>query len=266
MAPGRYRRNRIGPQRRGFAGLPGRIDLRGLRLACPRLRLVPVWTSVILGRLLPGLEACLPAGLAASFAGSLGGLLDRLVLLYPLWQPRPSQAPPWRYPLAASAGGPRLPSLAELLLGRRFAAVGTLGERGLGRRLTVRGGPERLLGRRGGTYRAAEAVELSGRRCRGPCILRLLGRPSADLARVGRAIGNQKARRAAKPCRSRWYNAGAESPAAIRPARSSTDRAGSCDRRCRYRRKSGKGFCRPRDFARPHRGCRETADQKHHRR
>ena len=56
--------------------------------------------------------------------------------------------------------------------------------------------------------------------------------------------------RAPRPCRCRSCSAGAEIPAMTKPAWSSTGRAGSCDRRCRCSRKSGKGSCRRQDFER----------------
>ena len=57
--------------------------------------------------------------------------------------------------------------------------------------------------------------------------------------------------KAPRPCRYRSYSAGAETPAMTKPACSSTGHAGSCGRRCRCSRISGRGSCRRRDFHRP---------------
>ena len=224
----RDRRNRIGPQRRGFAVLLRRIDLG-------RLSDLPSPDGLAASSCVASLELPwqFPCRLPCPFPWpvSLFGVSSFAASLLP--------AHPWRHRAwAARRACPACSASAwQPICGRR--------DRGRSRPVAAQPfGPGGLLGRRR-AYRAAEAVELLG-----GCGLRILRPAGSGLATagIGRAVGNQKGAELRGHLARGGVMLAQKALQAIRPARSSGDPARSCGRRCRCLKKSGKGSCRPRDF------------------
>ena len=157
------------------------------------------------------------------------------------WPPAPEFVPPRQASRPAAPGAWRC--------GRGVRAQRPVGLR-LGGLLRLGLGLGSLLGRRW-AQPAAEPVELLGQAAGlGLGFLILAGLALApDIAGIGRPVGDQEGGEQRSHLGTGRVMLLQKALAASRRARSSTDRAGSCGRPCTCRRKSGRGFCRPRDFA-----------------